>query len=76
MYAGVLGGLLVCHAAVRLDVVVVEHCHAEYRRLLVYAAGVPEAARESPVEALLFVGVAYEVPYVDVAGVDGRVPSA
>ena len=43
-------------------------------RLLVYAAGVPEAGSQPPVEALLLVGVAYEVPDVDVADVDGPEP--
>ena len=47
--AGGLGGCPAAYAAVRLDVVVVQYGHAEYPRpLLVYAAGVPEAAGEPP----------------------------
>ena len=49
VYAGGLGGRPVAYSAVRLDVVVVQYGHAEYQRLLlVYAAGVPEAAGEPP----------------------------
>ena len=46
-----------------LDVVVVYYGNAEYQRILfVYAAGGSDAACESAIEALLFVGVAKEVP--------------
>ena len=71
MSASGIGGHSVCYAAVRLDVVVVQYGHTTYLRLLVNVAGVPEAARKSPVEALLLVGVIHEVPNVDVAYVDG-----
>ena len=44
---------------------------AEYQRcLFVYAVGGFEATCEFPVEMLLFVGIAYDVPYVNVAYVD------
>ena len=64
---GCSSGRPATYVAVRLDVVTVQYGHAEYRRLLVYAAGVPEAASEPAVEVLLLVSVAYEVPNVDVA---------
>ena len=72
IYTGDLGGRPAAYAPVRPDVIVVEYRHVKYQRLfLVYAAGVPEVARKLAVEPLLFVGVAYEVPYVDIAYVDG-----
>lgn len=46
--------------------------HAEYQGPLPgYAAGVPEAARQPPGEALLPGGVAYGVPDVNAAHVGG-----
>ena len=64
---GGLGQHPAVYVTVRFDGMVVGYRHAEYQRLLVYATGVPEVARQLAVELLLFVGVAYEVPYVDVA---------
>ena len=68
VYAGGLGGGPAAYPLVRLDEVMVEHRDAEYQRVFaVYAAGRPESVRQLPVQALLRVGVAHLVLYVDVA---------
>ena len=53
VYTGGLDGCPACYASVRLDVVVVYNDNAEYQRLHVYTAAIPEAVREPSVEALL-----------------------
>ena len=63
VYASDLGRCPAAYAAMGLDVVVVYYGNAEYQRLFfIYAAGGSEAARKFSVEALLFVGIAKEVP--------------